>query len=120
MDNTMRLNFDKLVFTQKLTAKGYTQEQSEALAEAVDGAITQSNSALATVEDLNAVKTELRTEINEVRTELKTEINEVRTELRAGLQGLKADFYQAINRLTFALIGSVIAIIGALLANKFF
>lgn len=105
----MRLNFDKLVFTQKLTAKGYTQEQSEALAEAVDGAITQSNSALATVEDLNAVKTELRTEINEVR-----------TELRAGLQGLKADFYQAINRLTFALIGSVIAIIGALLANKFF
>ncbi|WP_156551073.1 hypothetical protein [Gallibacterium salpingitidis] len=81
MDSTMRLNFDKLLFTKTLSSSGYTQEQSEALAEAVDKAITQSQSGLATLDDLQLVKAELKTEINEVRTELRAEIQSMKVEL---------------------------------------
>lgn len=64
MDNTMRLNFDKLAFVKKLSANGYTQEQSEALAEAFSEALTESQFELATRQDLNLLRDDLKSTEN--------------------------------------------------------
>ncbi|MDA3978082.1 MULTISPECIES: hypothetical protein [Gallibacterium] len=59
MDNTVKLNFDKLVFVKKLSANGYTQEQSEILANALDEALTESQSHLVTKSDLKETENHL-------------------------------------------------------------
>ncbi|WKS98626.1 CCDC90 family protein [Gallibacterium salpingitidis] len=60
----MRLNFDKLAFVKKLSANGYTQEQSEALAEAFSEALTESQFELATRQDLNLLRDDLKSTEN--------------------------------------------------------
>ncbi|OBX07409.1 hypothetical protein QV08_07540 [Gallibacterium salpingitidis] len=64
MDSTMRLNFDKLKFVKNLSSQGYTQEQSEALAEAFSEALTESQFELATRHDLNLLKDDLKSTEN--------------------------------------------------------
>ncbi|MGR3807756.1 hypothetical protein SAMN05660772_02456 [Pasteurella testudinis DSM 23072] len=65
MEHSMqRLNFDKLRFVKKLSDdKSYTNEQAEALADAFDEALTQSQSPLATKSDLDSLRQELRQEL---------------------------------------------------------
>ncbi|MDH3001334.1 hypothetical protein A1D23_12480 [Chelonobacter oris] len=59
MEHTMaRLNFDKLR-VKRLGDKGYTSEQAEALADAFDDALTQSQSVLATKLDIEQLQNRL-------------------------------------------------------------
>lgn len=61
MENTMATNirFDKLRFVKKLKESGQPEDQAEALADAFDEALTQSQSPLATKQDLLVLKQEL-------------------------------------------------------------
>ncbi|MDH3000181.1 hypothetical protein A1D23_08290 [Chelonobacter oris] len=65
MEHSMqRLNFDKLKFVKRLQQSGQTPEQAEAFAEAFDDALTQSQSALATKQDIAELKQEIKSSEN--------------------------------------------------------
>lgn len=101
---------------------GLSPELSIELAQNLRKVIMDSQKDLVTRQEFQQAHQELKDEIQAVRTELKSEIQEVRTELKSEIQELrveikevKTDFYKAINRLTFAIITFVVAIVSALL-----
>lgn len=76
MENTMStIRFDKLRFVKKLTEGGQTQEQAEMFAEAIDGALEQSQSALATKQDILILEQKLQRDILTMKQELTAEFN---------------------------------------------
>ncbi|EXI62925.1 hypothetical protein MHD_01925 [Mannheimia granulomatis] len=64
MDTTMSLRFDKLRFVKKLQEANQTPEMAEAFANALDEALEQSQSPLATKADLQLELEKLKNEIN--------------------------------------------------------
>ncbi|AGH38164.1 hypothetical protein F542_13170 [Bibersteinia trehalosi USDA-ARS-USMARC-188] len=64
MDSTMSLRFDKLRFVKRLQEANQTPEMAEAFADALDGALEQSQSPLATKADLQLELEKLKNEIN--------------------------------------------------------
>lgn len=64
MDSTMSLKFDKLRFVKRLQEANQTPEMAEAFAEALDEALEQSQSPLATKADLQIELEKLKNEIN--------------------------------------------------------
>ncbi|OOF72427.1 hypothetical protein BKG99_07640 [Rodentibacter caecimuris] len=71
MGNAMAtIRFDKLRFVKKLQEANQSTEMAEALANALDDALEQSQSPLATKADLKELKAELRLEMSQLRTEL--------------------------------------------------
>ncbi|WP_239690350.1 CCDC90 family protein [Rodentibacter caecimuris] len=64
------IRFDKLRFVKKLQEANQSTEMAEALANALDDALEQSQSPLATKADLKELKAELRLEMSQLRTEL--------------------------------------------------
>ncbi|BFQ92795.1 Uncharacterised protein [Gallibacterium anatis] len=97
---------------------GLSPELSIELAQNLRKVIMDSQKDLVTRQEFQQAHQELKDEIQEVRaeiqavrTELKSEIQELRVEIKE----VKTDFYKAINRLTFAIITFVVAIVGALL-----
>ncbi|WKS98630.1 CCDC90 family protein [Gallibacterium salpingitidis] len=100
---------------------GYSQELTLEIVKNLRNVIMDSQKDLVTRQEFQQAHQELKAEIQEVRTELKAEIQEVRaeiqevkSEIKVVKSELKTEFYQAINRLTFAIIAAVIAITGAL------
>nr|WP_321120029.1 hypothetical protein [Actinobacillus porcinus] len=59
----MTLRFDKLKFVKKLQESGQDVAQAEALANAIDEALEQSQSPLATKSDLKDLEVKLTTEM---------------------------------------------------------
>lgn len=59
----MTLRFDKLKFVKKLQESGQDVAQAEALADAIDEALEQSQSPLATKSDLKDLEVKLTTEM---------------------------------------------------------
>ncbi|AEC16381.1 DUF1640 domain-containing protein [Gallibacterium anatis] len=90
---------------------GLSPELSIELAQNLRKVIMDSQKDLVTRQEFQQAHQELKDEIQAVRTELKSEIQELRVEIKE----VKTDFYKAINRLTFAIITFVVAIVGALL-----
>ena len=78
MENAMTLRFDKHRFVKKLKESGQAEEQAEALADAFDEALEQSQSPLATKQDL-------KQEILVLRSEFKQEISQLETRLTEAL-----------------------------------
>ncbi|WP_429945913.1 hypothetical protein V5G99_10450 [Bibersteinia trehalosi] len=64
MDSTMSLRFDKLRFVKRLQEANQTPEMAEAFANALDEALEQSQSPLATKADLQLELEKLKNEIN--------------------------------------------------------
>ncbi|MEG9481089.1 hypothetical protein [Mannheimia indoligenes] len=64
MDTTMSLRFDKLRFVKRLQEANQTPEMAEAFANALDEALEQSQSPLATKADLQLELEKLKNEIN--------------------------------------------------------
>ena len=93
---------------------GYSQELTLEIVKNLRNVIMDSQKDLVTRQEFQQAHQELKAEIQEVRTELKAEIQEVKSEIKVVKSELKTEFYQAINRLTFAIIAAVIAITGAL------
>ena len=87
MDTTMSLRFDKLRFVKRLQEANQTPEMAEAFANALDEALEQSQSPLAT-------KADLQIELAKLKNELITTIN--------------ATIFKAIS-LNVALIGFLMA-----------
>ncbi|TCT18373.1 hypothetical protein EDC51_10185 [Bibersteinia trehalosi] len=87
MDSTMSLRFDKLRFVKRLQEANQTPEMAEAFANALDEALEQSQSPLAT-------KADLQIELAKLKNELITTIN--------------ASIFKAIS-LNVALIGFLMA-----------
>ena len=80
--------FDTHRAVKKLTGAGFTENQAEALIDAVG----DEHEALATKADLLAVRADLREEISALRAELKEDIASVRAEIntvRADMQALE-------------------------------
>jgi len=78
---------------------------------------------LATQQDIDIAKTELRIEIHEFRAELKTDIHDLRTELKADIQGVRdevkdlgARVDSLFPKLISANIVSMIGLVGLMLA----
>lgn len=63
MELSMTLRFDKLKFVKKLQESGQDVAQAEALADAIDEALEQSQSPLATKSDLKNLEVKLTTEM---------------------------------------------------------
>ncbi|MDY6216107.1 hypothetical protein [Actinobacillus porcinus] len=63
MELSMTLRFDKLKFVKKLQESGQDVAQAEALANAIDEALEQSQSPLATKSDLKDLEVKLTTEM---------------------------------------------------------
>lgn len=80
MGNSMSLRFDKLRFVKELTESGQKQQHAEAFARALDNALEQSQSDLATRQDV----LELKTEILQLETRLVRELNSLTLKM-AGL-----------------------------------
>ena len=70
--------------------------------------------AIATKQDIAAVRTELKQDITAVRTELKQDITEVRMELKQDITEVRMELKQDIHRMTFTIIGILGALMGIL------
>ncbi|MDY6216108.1 MAG: hypothetical protein SPH84_06365 [Actinobacillus porcinus] len=78
MELSMTLRFDKLKFVKKLQESGQDVAQAEALANAIDEALEQSQSPLAT-------KVDLQLEIAKLKNELTTEMYKMAGLILAGV-----------------------------------
>ena len=100
--------FDTHRAVKTLTGAGFTEDQAEALINAVG----ERNEDLATKADLFATKAELREEIADVRSEIATvraEVATVRTELKEDIAAVRADMQALELRMTLRLGGLVVA-----------
>ena len=79
--------FDTLKVSKDLQQAGLEKSHAEAIALAVK----QGQGDLATKQDIDHLRTELKTDIDHLRTELKTDIDHLRTELKTGIDHLKSD-----------------------------
>lgn len=79
--------FDTHRAVKKLTGAGFSEDQAEALIDAV----RDEQEALATKADLLAVRADLREEISALRTELKEDIATLRAELKEDIGALRAE-----------------------------
>lgn len=85
MGNAMAtIRFDKLRFVKKLQEANQSTEMAEALANALDDALEQSQSPLATKADLKELKAELRLEMSQLRTELTSAMYKIAGLILAG------------------------------------
>jgi len=76
------LAFDTLEFAKKLQTANFTQDQAEALAEAVAGIVEE---RLATKQDLKELEIRLETRIKELETGLRRDMQEMEMRLRHDL-----------------------------------
>ncbi|AHG86149.1 hypothetical protein F480_01885 [Bibersteinia trehalosi Y31] len=65
MDSTMSLRFDKLRFVKRLQEANQTPEMAEAFADALDGALEQSQSSLLTRQEFELRISQLETRLQE-------------------------------------------------------
>ena len=93
--------FDTHRAVKTLTGAGFTEDQAEALINAVG----DRHEDLATKADLLATKADLREEIADVRSEIAT----VRTELKEDIAAVRADMQALELRMTLRLGGLVVA-----------
>lgn len=110
--------FDTLKTARALESKGFSREQSEGLAEQLAEGRTVDLSHLATREELQAVRDDLKAEIGKCATkdELKHEIALVRADLKSEVALVRADMRDLENRMTIKLGGMLVVITGILLA----
>jgi hypothetical protein len=73
--------FDSLSTARQLREKGVPQEQAEAIADAIRVSKDTDFSHLATKEELNTFKSDLRADLAELKAELKMSIADTRSEL---------------------------------------
>jgi len=83
------ITFDKLAYTQALRAGGFTDQQAETSAHALDNAFRD---AVATRSDVAA----LRADIETVRVELGGELGSARTDLEHKIETVKSQLYGKI------------------------
>ena len=79
--------FDTHRAVKKLTGAGFSEDQAEALIDAV----RDEQEALATKADMLAVRADLREEISALRTELKEDIADLRAEVKEDITVLRAE-----------------------------
>jgi len=80
------LAFDTLEFAKKLKAANFTQDQAEALAEAVAGLVEE---RLATKQDLKELEIRLEARLKELETSLRRDMKELETGLRQDMKELE-------------------------------
>lgn len=107
------ITFDKLAYTQALRAGGFTDQQAEASAHALDNAFRD---VVATKGDVEAVRTELGTtkidlehKIEAVRLELDTKIDRATAELRQEIVTQKIDLLKWLVPLLFGQAALIVA-----------
>lgn len=76
--NMASITFDKLAYTHTLRSGGFSEQQAEACAHALDNALRDS---VATKADLLAVKQELSSEMAAMKSELKHDIVQQKADL---------------------------------------
>ena len=114
----MQLLFDRLSYVDRLRHAGIADDVARAHADGLEQAFKEE---VATKNDLNDVKTELKTElkavetrltieISDVRSELKAEIAEVKSELKAEIAEVKSDLLKMMLYQT----GLIVTILGGL------
>lgn len=129
------IHFDTLHYAKTLQASGFSQKQSEALAEAQQEALSGCiNTTFATKADIGDVRIEIadvRAEITDVRaeiTDVRAEIASVRQELSEEIHGVKAEVIEIkgdikvltsrVNRLDW-MLGLLLTGMASLVAKAF-
>ena len=94
--------FDTLTVSKELQDAGIEAKHAEAIA----WAVKQGQGDLATKQDLNLLKTELKSDIEQLRTELKSDnkhlksdIDHLRTELKSDIEQLKTEMEANFDKL---------------------
>ena len=85
--------FDTLTAARRLKKVGMEEAQAEAIAESLRDAVTGS---VATKQDLDAAKAELREEITAFKAEVREEITAFKAEVREEIAALKTEFREEI------------------------
>lgn len=70
MENSMAIRFDKLRFVKKLQEANQPPEIAEVFAEALDDALEQSQSQLATKADLKELRSEIKADLAQLESRL--------------------------------------------------
>ena len=109
----VNITFDKLAYTQALRAGGFTDQQAEASAHALDNAFRD---VVATKSDVETVRTELGTtkvdlehKIEAVRLELDAKIDRATAELRQEIVTQKIDLLKWLVPLLFGQAALIVA-----------
>jgi hypothetical protein len=105
--------FDTLKLARKLESAGMASKQAQDTSAALSESFSEwlSLGNIATREDLQEVKTELKSEIAEVKTELKTEIAEVKADIQATKAEILKWLFGAIGTQTVVLLGALFGLI---------
>ncbi len=115
MSATAMIYFDTLQYVKTLKASGFSQTQSEALAEAQQEALSGClNTTFATKADITDVRAEIadvRIEISNVKNELSEEIHEVKAEIKV--------LTSRVNRLDW-MLGLLLTGMASLVVKAFF
>ena len=96
--NMASITFDKLAYTHTLRSGGFSEQQAEACAHALDNALRDAVATKGDLQalagDLAATKLELSNEIAAVRSELEQGLAAVRSELEQGLTAVRSEMSQ--------------------------
>lgn len=92
------ITFDKLAYTHTLRAGGFSEQQAEAQAHALDNALRDAvatkGDLLALGRDLAAAKAELSNEISALRSDMEQEFAAVRSEMAQGFAAVRGEMTQ--------------------------
>ena len=108
----MVAGIDTLKLTKRLRGAGFTEDQAEALTEAIKEAQSFAISELATKSDLIQQRSELQEYINNVKAELQESINNVRSELQESINGVRNELQESIGNVRSELQGSIAGLKG--------
>ena len=96
MRAAMKIPFDTLAYTQTLRKSGMEEGQANAHADALVVAVSQ---GVATHEDIQEMRHELKDSLRELRQEFKEDIQALREEFKGGIQALRGELKEDIEAL---------------------
>ena len=105
------LAFDTLEFAKKLKAANFTEDQAEALAEAVAGIVED---RLATKQDLKELESRLEVWLKELETGLRRDLKELETGLRRDMQEMELRLRHDLTLRLGYMLAAAVAIVAVL------
>lgn len=120
--------FDTLKLARALRDRaGFSQEHAEAAADALAEAVTDEIATKHDIRDLHAgldaLRTEMRSELAAIRSEMTSEFAAIRAEMASEFAAIRAELTAGLRdveqRMTIRLGGMLVVVTGILLAAKF-
>ena len=108
--------FDTLAAAGTLREAGFEDRQAEAVAGVVRHAVDADRGALATKADIAALRADTRADIADLRADTRADIAAVRADLDNLESRMQATLYRALWMQTGAIVGTIVATAGVVVA----